>query len=464
MTRPKGWRIFMWNSRTFDYRIWVTLFLSLGFAFVLNILMPVLSQKPAYLLALPVGILFFAVLVIKPKWVLMMLVLLRPLLDNLLNLTRTGSSAGQGVGVGAVLNLAVILLSIFLSFHYAAFPRGNKVVFCWFIFLFLMFLSVCYSPFPLEAMRLYFNYMSYFAMFIIPFLVIKSKKDFLFWLKILAWSFVLPVLCANIDLLHGGRQFEDAGKRIAGTFTHPNILAFYLVLGITLYFYILKSGYLKLKPTVMWSMRILVLNMLVLLIATKTRNAWIACMSVFFIYGLLKDKKFLIIFLLLIPLTLVIPSVKERVLTAISNKQVTDYHGINSFEWRLRMWKSSIPMIEKRPLQGYGLSSFLPMSGKFSDVGANGAHNAYLEMLYEAGIFGLVSFVFLFLSSLTIFFRNLRNSVNQHQAQLWALLVGYVIGYMVVCFGDNLAYYLVLNWYVWFFIGLMLVSEKFSYD
>jgi len=454
----------MLNSRMFDYRIWVTLFLSLGFGLAVNIMIPLLSEKSLFLLALPFGILFFAILVIKPKWFLAAMILFRPLLDNILNLTKSDIGEGQGVGLGAVLNLAIIVLAVFLGFHYSTFPRRNRIIFCWYIFLFLMFLSVCYSPYPLGGLRLFFNYLSYFAMFIIPFIIIKSKEDFLFWLKIFAWSFILPILCANIDLIHGGRQFEDAGKRIAGTFTHPNILAFYLVLGITSFFYILKSKYWKLKPEIVWVMWLLMLNMFVLLIATKTRNAWIACFTGFFIYGFLKDKKLLFMLLILIPMTLLIPTVKERVLTVISDKQVTDYKGINSMEWRLRLWQSSLPLIEQRPLQGYGLTSFKPMTEQFSDVGVNfESHNAYLEILFEMGVFGLLSFISLFLASLVTFFKNMKKSINIDHAKLWAILVGYVMGYMVICFGDNLSFYLVLNWYVWFFIGLMIVSQEFFY-
>jgi len=455
----------MLNSRVFDYRIWVTLILSLGFGFVLNLLVPILSEKPLFLLALPLGVLFFVVLVIKPKWVLAVIILTRPLLDNLLNLTKSSSGEGQDIGLGAILNLAIIALGIFLSFHNSNFPRRNKAVHCWFIFLFLMFLSVCYSPFPLLGLRLFFNYLSYFAMFIIPFLIIKEKEDFLFWLKIFAWSFVLPIFFANIDLIAGGRQFADAGKRIEGTFTHPNILAFYLVLGVTTYFYILKSGFWKLRPIILWAMRILMLNMLVLLIATKTRNAWIACFLGFFIYGFLKDKKLLVILLLLIPMTLLVPTVKDRVLTVISDKQEANYNGLNSMEWRLHVWQSALPMIKQRPLQGYGLASFIPMSEKFLDVGSNiQAHNAYLEVLFETGILGLLSFVLLFLAPLIIFYQNMRKSVIQNQAKIWAILVGYLIGYMVICSADNLCFYLVFNWYVWFFVGLMMASERFLYE
>ena len=273
------------------------------------------------LLALTVeGVLFFAFLVIKPKWGLVLIILARPLLDNFFNHVRT-ASGGQGMGFGAIFKLAVIVLAVFLCFYYSAFPRRNKVVRCWFIFLFFMFLSACYSPYRSDALRLFLDYVTYFSMFIIPFLVIKTKEDFLFWLKIYACSFVLPVLCGNWDLLHGGHYTVDAGKRVEGTFSHPNIMAFYLVLGITSYFYILKSKYWKLKPETVWCMRILMANMLVLLVMTKTRNAWIACLVGFVVYGALKDRKFLIILLLVLPLSLAVPQVQDRILTILQGKQ-----------------------------------------------------------------------------------------------------------------------------------------------
>ena len=103
----------MLSLRTFDYRIWVTLVLSVVFGFALNILIPILSDKPLYLFVLPFGILFFALLVIKPKWVLIILIMSRPLLDNVLNLTKTEVGEGQGIGLGAVLNLIIIVLAVF---------------------------------------------------------------------------------------------------------------------------------------------------------------------------------------------------------------------------------------------------------------------------------------------------------------------------------------------------------------
>ena len=105
------------------------------------------------------------------------------------------------------------------------------------------------------------------------------------------------------------------------------------------------------------------------------------------------------------------------------------------------------------------------MSKEFSDVRKDMvAHNAYLEILFETGIIGLLSFLALFMSPLIIFFKYMIKTSSQINAKLWAIMVAYVFSYMIICSADNLSYYLAFNWYVWFFIGLMLVFEKFTYE
>jgi len=63
-----------------------------------------------------------------------------------------------------------------------------------------------------------------------------------------------------------------------------------------------------------------------------------------------------------------------------------------------------------------------------------------------------------------MFFKNMIQSISQDQAKLWAIVVAYLFNYLIICSADNMLHYLVLNWYVWFFISLMLVSERFSHD
>lgn len=448
------------SSAFLNYRTVIALVLSVVFGLALTALMPFLTAHKIMFVAFPCAAAFFLMLVVKPRATFLLIFMTRPILDLILNLTKV-DVGGQDVGFGAILNLLIIVLAVFLIFYEGVFPRNNPVIRNWIFFLAIMFFAMVESPYIGRGVRLYANYLSYFSMFLIPFLIIKDRKDFIFWLKMFAWSFVLPVIYANIDLLHGGQFYADAGQRIKGPFSHPNILAFYLTLGITFYFYLLKSGFFKFRRLAFWTLVLFMLNMAVLLLATKTRNAWIASFGGFLIYGLLKDRKALVLMFLLMPALLLVPAVKDRVVTAFNGKGSLDYDGINSFEWRLKMWKSSIPMIAKRPLQGYGLSSFVPMSRGFSIVGSNGAHNMYVEALFESGMFGLFSLLALLFKPLIIFFKNMYQVFNRRESVVWAIVIGYLISYIVICAADNLSYYLALNWYVWFFIALMILSKRF---
>lgn len=451
----------MTTSSFLNYRIILTLALSVLTGFALLALSPVFSKHPQMLLVLPMAGAFFLMLVVNPRWTFILVFLTRPLLDIFLNLTKV-SLGGQEIGIGAILNLVIIVLAVFLFFYEGGFPRRNPAVKGWAIFLVVMLFAVIYSPYFGRAIRLYANYLSFFSMFLVPFLVIKSREDYMFWLKAFAWSFVLPVFYANFDLLNGGQFYPDAGIRIKGSFSHPNVLAFYLCLGITYYFYLLNGRLLQVNRNIRAAMVAVVVNMLALLLATKSRNAWIACFFSFFIYGLLRDRKTLLMLFMMMPLLLFVPSVQDRVGTLFNTNSSIDYKGVNSFEWRLNMWKSSLPFVARKPLQGYGLTSFKELSPQFSEERASmGAHNVYIEVLFEAGLIGLAAYIFLFLQPLLFFWNSMRRAVNRVTAKLWAIVVGYILSYMIICFADNLSYYLVFNWYVWFFIGLMMVAKKY---
>lgn len=445
----------------FDYRIWVTILLSVCLGWLWSLFAPVFNVKPVLMVAVPFAILFFLMMVTKPKWVMLLIIVTRPLLDVVLNATRVnnGAGGGDGVGMGLIFNLTVVFMAVFLAFYSRNYPHHLAPLSCWVIYLLCMLATVLYSPDRGDSIRLWWNYLSYFALFLIPFLMVRTQEDFVYWIKVLGISFVLPIFCADVDMARGGQYFEDAGMRITGTFTHPNILAFYLVLAFTFYFYILKAGYLKSSPGLRVFVKLLMIDILVLLVSTKTRNAWISIYIGFIIYAILKQRKMLILLFVVVPLMFFLPPVQDRMLTVIKDEGGGDYHGVNSFTWRMQLWQSSFAKIAERPLQGYGLDTFKYMSGQFSSNKKMGAHNTYIELLFETGIIGLLSFLALFISPLIVFFRNMRQSENRPEAQVWAVMIGYVISYLLICSADNLLFYLVFNWYVWFFLGLMLVAS-----
>ena len=449
-------KVYIVNSTAIKFPITFIIALLTGLGFL--IVFPVISKNPLFLLILPLAEIFFLFLLIKPKEMLAGILLVRPALDLVLEHTKI-TVHGVAFGAGAGLNLTVIFLAILFKFSNPGHFKLNVIIKWWILYLFLLFISVCHSPFKGTGIHSLIDNMTYFAMLIIPLLIVKTQDDFKYWIKIIAASFILPVIVGNIDLfVWHGQYFPDSGQRIAGSFAHPNILAFFISFGLTFYFYFLNSKLFKLSQIKLYIIMAFMLNMLILLFATKTRNAWIACFIGFVIYGFLNDKKFLLILLFITPFSLLIPSIHQRVINVFDSSTAVDvnYQGINSYQWRIEMWKSCIPMILQKPLQGYGLTSFKPMSADFSTVGENGAHNVYLELCFETGIFGFLAYVLIFLSLLKIFWKRIVKWSDSQNSKLAAIVFGYILSYMIICSADNLMYYLAFNWYVWFFLGLLL--------
>ena len=60
--------------------------------------------------------------------------------------------------------------------------------------------------------------------------LVKTQADYGYWMRIVLFSSLIPVFYGFVDYAIGGMINPLAGKRVLSTFTHPNILAFYLML------------------------------------------------------------------------------------------------------------------------------------------------------------------------------------------------------------------------------------------
>ncbi|MFY0100015.1 hypothetical protein ABTQ08_21355, partial [Acinetobacter baumannii] len=81
--------------------------------------------------------------------------------------------------------------------------------------------------------------------------------------------------------------------------THPNILAFYLTLIISLGLYVLKSPTFKLSQLQRFAFTGYLGVLMVLLLLTQTRSAWAAVLVLFVLYGLMFERRYLIYLLVL---------------------------------------------------------------------------------------------------------------------------------------------------------------------
>lgn len=78
---------------------------------------------------------------------------------------------------------------------------------------------------------------------------------------------------------------------------------------------------------------------------------------------------------------------------------------------RLIIWRNTISIIKDNPIKGYGVGNHklailkVEAPQKFNFIVSDHAHNDLLEMWSELGIFGLISYLLLFISAITLFLK-----------------------------------------------------------
>ncbi|MFC1708729.1 O-antigen ligase family protein [Candidatus Omnitrophota bacterium] len=424
-----------------------------------------MSSNEFFVFTIPLILVVILLTLISVKSMLVALLFSRVLLDPLFNITKI-SIAGDDIGAGGVLNFLIVILALFLILRQPRRLSGNSLYKSWIVFLSICGIAIVYTPVPGQAVSLFLNLISYMSMAMIPFFVINNKDDKRFWLKMLFFSSFLPVFYATFDLFMGGTVDIYEGMRIQGSFTHPNILAFYLVLVIAMTFYVFKSGIFRLTRTRRNMLRLYLIILFILLLATKTRNAWMSCWALFLIYGLLKEKKY-IFFCIFMPLLLLVhPDSFGRILNLFTGTSERYGGRLNSFAWRVKLWRDCLLFMKDKFVFGYGLDSFSEYSYVFSTENlwvrrSFAAHNTYLEFLFGAGILGLISYIMIFINVLKLLYVKAKKT-TANLSLGYALVLSYVISYMIICFADNMERYLVFNWYFWFFIGIVLRGMQFD--
>jgi hypothetical protein len=355
------------------------------------------------------------------------------------------------VGVGFFINVAVIMIAALLVFERPAL-LPKRMFMLWLPLLLLGAVGVAMSPAIGDALRAYLAQLSYCAVFVAAFYVVRTPEDFKRCVRIVLWSSVLPLLYALVDIALKGGVHGPNGARLQSTFSHPNIFAFYLNLVIALAFYVLKSDTYKLERGQRLGLGMYMLLLVAMLALTQTRSAWIACAALFVGYGLLFERRYLL-YMALVPLVaLAIPDVRDRLLDLGAGNEVKLYAKLNSFAWRLYIWESGLNwMTPSRYLLGYGLESFQFWSPTFFPLAGTthfGAHSMYVQWLFELGALGLAACLWLYGRAMW----TLKRLVSSNRLGAFVLIV-MLLQYLIVSASDNMAAYLAFNWYFWFAMG-----------
>ena len=438
-----------------DKKLHAVIAIIVVFAMLVGAAMPIyvdlLGDKLSKLAALPSLLLFAFLILYDRKLSLAIIIVLRAAGDNLLEFTRF-SLGGAQIGVGGLINAAVIVIALMLVIENPK-STSKPVTAAWIALLLVAFVGLLLAPEKGEALRSWLALLSYFAIFSSAVHFIKTESDFRQCIKLVLFSSALPVLYAFVDIAlnhaHGGPE----GFRLKSTFSHPNVLAFYLTLIIPLLFYFIKSMPPSKNGTPGFLLFCYFFLLLGLLILTKTRSAWLVCLLTFLLYGVFFERRYLIYLVVLGVIALCIPSVRDRLTDLGQGNQVSTYAHLNSFAWRTYLWRSALHWMQ--PVSyfiGNGLQSFKVYSKVFFPEPGHiewEAHSVYVEIFFELGALGLIAFTTLYGVVL-----NELKKISRFSPVLCFFMVMAVLDYLVSAASDNMLAYLSFNWYFWFVVGI----------
>jgi O-antigen ligase len=408
------------------------------------------------------GFLLFLTFVVGVWRMMLAIMLIRPSCDQIFDWVKL--SFDQQSGPGAAINALVIGMAIIAVAHVPGVMLVAPLL-AWVGLLFAAAASLLQAPDPTGGLRLFLTLTTYAAVFALPYAVIQSRRAVVQCLTVTLCSSVIPSTFALLELAMIPAILTGE-ERLQSTFTHPNIYAFYIVGVVAVILFMACSTTLTLSKSIRRMLFVYMGYLLLMLLLTKTRSAWLSMLIIMVGYGLAIDKRSLLP-LLGLPIVLLIPGVAERISDLDSGTVDAGYEQLNSFVWRKVLWNNTLEWIAANPsgVFGYGLSAYQSYVPIFFPRGASpgagqlviGPHNAFLQIYFEMGVVGLTSFLLLMAAIAS----QLIYRFGEDFAGSFVMLM-MCVGYMVVFYFDNLLDYLQYQWLFWFTLGSVCASTRFA--
>lgn len=197
------------------------------------------------------------------------------------------------------------------------------------------------------------------------------------------------------------------------------------------------------------------------LVLTKTRGAWIGfALSVILIAPFLRAGNFKKLFLVLLILAAVSPFAFRKTVAPY----VTSSAGILE---RNVMWRNGIKLFERHPIIGNGINTFHSSyaqirEDEYKNKKGSYAHNCYIQMAAETGLFGLLSFL-CFIGAMII--KGISAARSMQDPFYYSAIAGIslsIIAFLAHSFFDTNLYSLNLAAIFWLSAGLLTALVKLS--
>jgi O-antigen ligase len=186
------------------------------------------------------------------------------------------------------------------------------------------------------------------------------------------------------------------------------------------------------------------------LLMSFSRGAWFGA-GLAFILMMLFLRRFKILLALVCILALILllaPDIRERLLFSFQK---------GGDATRFMLWRGAGSMIKERPFLGKGLGTFMLYMPEYTHQETiQYAHNSFLQLWAETGIFSLLSFLLLLA---TLFLQANRSIRANKNFILLGALCG-ICGFLAHSFFDSQLYSLQLSILFWFMLGFLFAGSQ----
>lgn len=385
----------------------------------------------------------------------------------------------EKLGIGGILFFLPIsnaLIDSFVGFALLGFV-GKKIIrpdFQWLknkqnIFLSLFFIFMSLSLFnsgqylEKSLVALLLKWGKFICLSLIIQDSISKRKDLLVFVAIFLFSAGLVAVSGITQFLGWGEFLrgreiaimKGGVRAITSSFNHCNGFGAYLIIPFALCVAFLKSpSVLKLRAYLF--ILLLTIILVFCIFHTYSRGTWIG-VFIALLTMLLISKRVIIISTVVIFISILffIPEFRNILFSIFQTGGDSD---------RFKYWQVAVTMFKENPFLGKGTGTFMVYFSKYMpSLYPAYAHNCYLQILAESGIFSLIAF--LGFVSLVIY-KGIRKFFLKRDPILLGGICG-LVGFLVHSFFEVNLYSLPLAMLFWLWIGIvsalgsgMIVDEK----
>ncbi|MBD3218249.1 MAG: hypothetical protein GF310_08230, partial [candidate division Zixibacteria bacterium] len=302
------------------------------------------------------------------------------------------------------LTLLVLLLVLawtkyLLSSKKIAFPNRRVFIPIAAIYIWSV-LSTLLSPYPIPSLLALLRMVTYLAMFVLVYNLIRSEKD-LRHIIIAAFIALLPTMLSAVY-----QWFTGGGIRTSGLFKNPNTLSMYAVYAVALAFMLWKKWQHSTKNTLLF-----ILFFCIALFALLAGGARASLLSflVFAIVYLFYAKHYKLMTAVILMLLLAGYAVYQQSAALMDQAQALRlYSGSTG---RTLLWANALPMILDYPIFGVGygavgkvLQPYVQATHPIIGYHLRGIvefgllHNGFLQKAAELGLIGMGIYIWINIS------------------------------------------------------------------